>query len=67
MGNQVMMQCQICGDTQGPFEIEEHNNRCKLVCEDCGKEIKKERKKNETANVRNKGYARRISRTNRRS
>lgn len=39
----------------------------KLVCEDCAKRIRKERKKNVTADVRNKGYARRISRSNRRS
>lgn len=61
------MICQLCGDTQGPFEIKEVKNRCMLICEDCGEQIRKERKKNVTANVRNKGYARRISRTNRRS
>lgn len=57
-----MMQCEICRDTTGPFEIEEHKNRCKLVCEDCAKAIRKERK-NDTTDIRNKGYARRVSRT----
>lgn len=58
------MQCQICGDTQGPFEIFEFKNRVILGCEDCAKA---ERKKNDTANIRNKRHVNRISRSNRRS
>ena len=54
-----MMECQLCHDTNGPFEVIEHKNRCILACEDCAR---KERK-NDTAGIRNKGYARRISRT----
>ena len=57
------MQCQICGNTDGPFEvIEIHEGyttfancparvkRVVLACEDCSK---KERKKRDTANLRN--------------
>lgn len=61
-----MMQCQICGDTQGPFEIIDYKKRVVLSCEDCAKAVEKERK-HETANIRYKGYARRISRTHSRS
>ena len=39
-----MMQCQVCGDTQGPFEIEDIKSRCMLVCETCGKQARKEQK-----------------------
>ena len=57
------MQCEICKDTNGPFEIIEYKNRCVLACEDCAR---KERK-NVATTLRRTGYARRISRTNRRS
>lgn len=39
------MQCQLCGDSQGPFEIIDHKNRCILVCEDCAdKKLKRKHK-----------------------
>ena len=67
------MSCQICGDTQGPWEYEEYKSSNKkpwlindgqvvLVCENCGKilrkRMRKEREQNETTNIRNKRYAR---------
>lgn len=58
------MQCQICGDTQGPFIIFDYKNRVVLGCEDCEKA---EREKNGTTNIRNKRHDSRISRTNSRS
>lgn len=59
-----MMQCQICGDTEGPFEIIDYNKRVVLSCEGCANA---ERKKNGTANIRNKRYGNRVSRSNDRS
>lgn len=60
------MQCQICGDTQGPFEIIDYKKRCVLACEACAKENqdiktimrisryeRKRKRKNEAANIRN--------------
>lgn len=61
-----MMQCQICGDTQGPFAIFEFKNRVILGCEDC-ENLTKEKKKYDTAHIRNKRHGSRISRTNNRS
>lgn len=58
-----MMQCQLCRDTGGPFEIIEYKKRCILVCEDCANK----EKKNDTANIRNKRYVSRIPRTNSRN
>ena len=52
-----MMECQICGDTNGPFQFEQVDGPFKipsknnkesailLICEDCWKKILKERKK----------------------
>lgn len=67
-----MMQCQICGNTNGPFEIFDFKNRVVLGCEDCAKlskenKIRKENKKNDTTNIRNKRHVNRISRSNGRS
>lgn len=59
-----MMQCQICGNLDGPFEIAEIKNGVILVCEDCAK---KEGRKNGTANIRHKRHDSRVSRTNDRS
>ena len=72
-----MMQCQICGDVNGPFEIIErkkewtdiagvkmHVNEVLLACEDCARA---ERIKNGTANLRDKRHVNRVSRSNRRS
>lgn len=39
------MTCQICGDTQGPFEFADVKDRVKLVCEDCAKKYGKKYKK----------------------
>lgn len=59
-----MMQCQLCGNTQGPFEIFDYKNRVILGCEDCANA---EREKNGTTNIRNKRHGSRISRSNSRS
>lgn len=51
-----MMQCQICGDEQGPWEYEEYrsndkkpwlieNGQTVLVCETCAKILRKRMKK----------------------
>lgn len=62
------MQCQICGDTGGPFEIIDYRKRVILACEICAEKNKKERKiKNETAHILRKRHAHRISRTNSRN
>lgn len=53
-----MMQCQICGDLQGPWEYEEYksddkkpwlieNGQTVLVCETCAKILRKRMKKDE--------------------
>lgn len=61
-----MMQCQVCGDTQGPFEIEDVKKRVLLVCESCAKKARKEQKKNETASLYNKRHDSRVSCSDRR-
>lgn len=39
------MMCELCHDTTGPFEIIDHDKRCKLVCEDCAdRELKRKHK-----------------------
>ncbi len=47
------MQCQVCKDTTGPFEFEDYKNRVILVCEDCGKKIRKENKKRDYTSFTN--------------
>lgn len=59
-----MMDCDICHDTEGPFEITEiykrdgnkEFTRCAMTCERCAKKIRKENKKNVAAYIRNKRY-----------
>lgn len=70
-----MMTCQICGNQDGPFQFEQvdgpfripakdvGDNAILLICEDCWDRLKKVRKKYDTANLCNKGHARRVSRT----
>lgn len=60
-----MMQCQYCGDTNGPWEYAEvlKNRRpyTMLVCEDCAnyfRKLERKLKKDETANLLHKRYAR---------
>lgn len=40
-----MMQCELCRDTNGPFEIADIGNRVRLVCEDCAKKNKAKNEK----------------------
>ena len=60
------MQCQICGDENGPFEFADYKKRVVLACEDCAKKIRKDRK-NDATNLFNKRPTRGVSRSNSRS
>ena len=70
------MQCQYCGDTEGPFETFIGNEKKWLVCETCGTALNefkrlenmanRKDKKDETANICNKRYANRVSCSDRR-
>lgn len=62
-----MMQCYLCKDTEGAFEIEEYKKKCVLMCERCAKKVRKEREKNETTHIRNKRHVSRVPRTYSRS
>lgn len=39
-----MMQCDICHDTGGPFEVTEYKDRLVLACEECIKKYNKQDK-----------------------
>lgn len=47
-----MMQCQICGDTNGPFELFDFKNRVVLGCEHCAKLSKENKIRQEKINKR---------------